>query len=349
MRPAEDRVDQRAGEAVQGRGAQQQLPPLRRLPAEHLGDQVGQRVLLPGRAGGQRAALPAVPEREAAEHQTGRPARGPVQHAGDGAVRGHGTGHGGEQLAGLVVGEPQVRLADLGQPAAGPQPGQPDRRLGAAGEHHPQRRRLVVEQELQALGHPAVGHLVQVVEDQQQWPRDVGQPVEQLGDGDAQRIDRRDGEGRQRAPGRLRCGPGQRRRQVGPEPGRVVVAAVQGQPGDRAADGAHPGGQQGGLAPAGARGDHGDRGATAVEEPGQPGPGHQGRGHRRHPGLGGEQGAGLGHGVHLPGRTVPGSTGWGPLRPDGCSRGTGAAGRGAAGRSGPRRRPPRSRSRDSRR
>jgi hypothetical protein len=44
--------------------------------------------------------------------------------------------------------EAQVGFAQLGQLAAGPQPGQRQRRVGAAGQHQPQAGRQVRQQEL---------------------------------------------------------------------------------------------------------------------------------------------------------------------------------------------------------
>ena len=140
------------------------------LPLEHLLGQVVQHVpVAAGERGHERrrhrrwprsdsaasckpAAQPSVRSASAATDASGRSAAGRVRSSS----------------AASVGGEPQVGRAQLGQLAAGPQPGQRQRRVAAAGQHHAQCRRQVVEQELQRRVHLRRADQVVVVEDQQQ-------------------------------------------------------------------------------------------------------------------------------------------------------------------------------------
>jgi hypothetical protein len=71
-----------------------------------------------------------------------------------------------EQLLGLGHGEPQVRLADLGQLAFQPQPVQPQPHTTPGGQHEPQARRRAQHQQLQ-LPQRVRAQLVHIVDQSQ--------------------------------------------------------------------------------------------------------------------------------------------------------------------------------------
>ncbi len=73
----------------------------------------------------------------------------------------------GEQLPRLGHGEPQIRLADLGQAAFQPQPVQPQPQVMPGGQHEPQVRRGPHNQQLQ-LPQRVGTQLVHVVDHQPQ-------------------------------------------------------------------------------------------------------------------------------------------------------------------------------------
>ena len=166
--------------------------------------------------------------------------------------------------AGMRVRSSRTRSSaapDLGQLAARPPPGQRQRGIGPAGDHHVQPRRQMVEQERHPVLHIARVDDVVVVEHQHDVARDGAQVVEQRG---KHRLDR----GR---PGRLQEGqrtladPGCRRPQrgdhIGPEGRGIVVAPVEREPRGQPLIGRpgrsrrQPLGEQCGLAEASGRGD----------------------------------------------------------------------------------------------
>ena len=103
-----------------------------------------------------------VAQRQRGEPERAGPALGVVPQAAGVLL---GERHAG-QLQHLRVSskrQRQRRLADLGQLVLQPQPPEPQRRVGARGDHEPQRRRRVV-QELVEVAVDRVGDLVEVVE-----------------------------------------------------------------------------------------------------------------------------------------------------------------------------------------
>src|SRR5262249_56899112 len=114
---------QLAVDPVQDGGAQQQPPNLFWLPVQHLGQQVlRHRPLGPGELGRQPPRVGVPGQRQRGQPQPRRPPLGPRHQR-----RRVGQVHPGrsEQLSRLGHGEPQVRLADLGQLPPHPQPVQP--------------------------------------------------------------------------------------------------------------------------------------------------------------------------------------------------------------------------------
>ena len=116
-----------------------------------------------------------------------------------------------EVRRGLVGREAQVGGADLDELAARPQPGQRQRRVGAAGDHQVQLRGQVLQQE----GHPVLDVArvddVVVVEHQHDVVREGAEVVEQRGE---DRFDRRAGAtaGARARPRRPRAPPSAARR-----------------------------------------------------------------------------------------------------------------------------------------
>ena len=188
--------------------------------------------------------------------------------------------------------EPQFRGAQLGQLPAGPQPGQGQGRVAAAGQRQVQPRRPVLKQEPQRFVHlPRADHVI-VIQDQQQLVRVrlAGYLVDQ---GRHQRLERR---WRRRPEQRAhpladpRPHPVQRGHRMPPEPGRIVVASIQRQPGHRVPNAPDPLGQQDGLAVPGRRAGQDEPSSPALVEPlRQPRARHQIRPQPRHVQLGRQQ------------------------------------------------------------
>ena len=199
----------------------------------------------------------------------------------------------GQQRRRLPRCEPQFRGAQLGQLPAGPQPRQGQRRVAAAGQRQVQPRRPVLEQEPERLVHRLRADHVIVIQDQQQrliCIRLAGYLVDQ---GRHQRLERRRrGRPEQRAHPLAdpRPHPVQRGHRMPPEPGRVVVASIQRQPGHWMPAAPDPLGQQDGLAVPGRRADQDQSASPALVEPlRQPRARHQIRPQPRHVQLGGQQ------------------------------------------------------------
>jgi hypothetical protein len=231
---AGDRVAQRPRQPLQHRGLQQQGTEWLRLAVQHLLGEVVQHVPV---AAGERRHEPGrvgmALQRQPGKLQTGDPPFGAGRQGGH-AVGGQVEPGGLAQQRGrLVLGEAQVALAHLGELAAGPQPGQRQRRVGAAGQHQPQAGRRALQQQ----GEAAVDRrrLDEVVVVQHQ--RQLSGPGDQLvDDGGHHRLQRgRLGPAQQRGEPLADRDPRpvQRGGDVAPEPHRVVVAGVQRHPGDR--------------------------------------------------------------------------------------------------------------------
>ena len=135
-----------------------------------------------------------------------------------------------QQDGGLVRSEPQIGGAQFGQLAAHPQPRQRQGRVGAAGHHHVQAGRRMLDQERQRLvDHRVLDHVV-VVQHQEQLVGLCGQLVDDLGDETFERS--RGGRAEQGgdARGEAWTDPIQRGGDVAPESHRIVVTLVQGEP-----------------------------------------------------------------------------------------------------------------------
>ena len=193
-----------------------------------------------------------------------------------------------EQLGGLRGREPQLGFAYFGQLAACPQPGQRQRRVAAAGQHHGYPGRPVLDQERERLVHLRRADQVVVIQDEQGLVR--SQVVDQRRD---QPLERR-GRGRAEQRGHPFAGPGagpvQRGHRVVPEPGRVVVPRVQRQPRGREPAAPGPISQQDRLAVPGRPADQDQPPRQApLQACRQPRPRDHARPRPRHMQLGGEQ------------------------------------------------------------
>jgi len=232
--PGTDGVAERARQPLQHRCLQQDVAQRRRLPVQHLLGQVVEHIPVAAREGGHKAGRVGVSiQREDGELQAGDPSLGAARDGGQAGRRQLQPGGLPQQGGGLLHGEAQVVLAQLGQLTAGPQPGQRQRRVGAAGQHQPQHRRRPIQQQ----GETGVDRwrLDELVVVQQE--RDLLGPGDQLVDeGGHDRLQRgRLGPAEQRGDPLANVDPRpvQRRDDIPPEPHRIVVSGIQRQPGDR--------------------------------------------------------------------------------------------------------------------
>ena len=235
-------------------------------------------------------------QRQRRQPQPGRPALGPLVQQRQCRFRQHHPGR-LEQRSRLLQGKPEIRAADFGQLALQPQPVQTEPRFPAGGEHYPQFRGPVPDQQLKLSQGLAGVQLVHVIDHQPDPVRQRAQVREQpLGRPAAAGICRRRGP-HQRSADRGAAQPVGHR---GPE--SLLVTPLCGDPGGavgqpRRAD---PRPQQRGLATPGGRRNLGDTGRC-------PEPGEQpvaedhpvaDRRGRREPGIGGRGWTGSCHDTH---------------------------------------------------
>ena len=213
------------------RGLQQEGLDTIGLTLQHLLDEVVDDVTIIAREAGDEAGHVVSPlHRQRRQLERGDPALGAGLQRGHVLRRQRQAHRLVEVRRGLIGREPQLGRADLDQLAARPQPGQRQRGIGPAGDHHVQPRRQMVEQERHPVLHIAGVDDVVVVEHQHDVARDGAQVVEQRGE---HRFDRLRRGGRQQGQ-RVLADPGCRRPQrgdhVGPEGREIVVAPVERQP-----------------------------------------------------------------------------------------------------------------------
>ena len=209
----------------------------------------------------------ALAQEHRGEPQAGGPALGPIEQDLD---LGGGELHvvAGQQLGGLVEGEAQLRGADLGQSLPDPRPVQRQRAVLAGGDHQPQLRHGMAQQERQRPEHLRIVDLVQVFQHEHHRAGKSGDPAgdpahEGLVDAGSGK-DRRErivvGDG----AGAAKCAD-----QVRPERGRTVVVAVQREPRDRSGRpaGLGPGRDEQGLARARPRDEQRDLAPGTLVQP----------------------------------------------------------------------------------
>ena len=92
------------------------------LPVQHLGHQVlGDCAVAAGELGDEPFGIRMPGQRQHGQPQPGRPALGPLVEQGGHVVGQHDAGR-GHEFPGLLLGEAQLRHADLGQLPGQPQP-----------------------------------------------------------------------------------------------------------------------------------------------------------------------------------------------------------------------------------
>jgi hypothetical protein len=291
--PAGDGVAQRSRQPLQDRRLQQKAADLIRLALQHFLGQIVKDVAVAAREGRHEPGhIGVLPKRQAGQLQPGHPPLGAGRQRRHSGLRQGGPGRLAQQRRRLLDGEAQLGGAQLGQLPAPPQPRQPQRRVSPAGQHQPQDRRPVLQQESERGVHRLGVDQLVVVQDQQHLARTglAGQLVDQ---GRHQPLEGRRGR-RAEQRGELPGDPGthlvQRGHHMAPEPRRVVVASVQRQPGDRPPALPGPVGQQSGLAEPGRSADqHQPPRQPLVESPGQPWAGQEARLQAWQVQLGGQQ------------------------------------------------------------
>ena len=272
--PTGERVAQVAAQLGEDGGGQQERADVVGLPVEDLFDEIVQDEAV---AAGERLdeagdlAVAAVAGGERRQLEAHRP---PL---GAGLERGHQVGRQPElhdvveEPVGLFGGEAQVAAADLDQLAAGTQPGQRQRRVGAGGHGEGDVWRQVLEQLSDDVVDTRIVDHVVVVERQHRGTGHQVEVVDQAGD-DRIRLERlRTLEPDERVGADLGHDGLHRCDEVAEEPAYVGVPGVQSQPGDavlRAAVGprGEPLGQQRRLAEAGRRRDQHQPGSVGRVE-----------------------------------------------------------------------------------
>ena len=266
-------------EAVEQRGPQEEGADLRGLATEHLGAEVVDDVPVVAReladellgVGGS-----ATPEGERGEVEACRPALGAFLEPSDGVVPQPEPVQVVQQRLRVLDREAEVRGVDLDELAPGPESRERQRGRRPRRDRELQHAGEVVDEGGDALLDLRVGDQVVVVEDQHDPVLRRGQLVAERREDVLDDVDPRRFEGGQGGRARVGVLGAQRLDEVGPEAHRVVVAAVEGQPGEAAGlgFGGVPLGQQGRLPPPGRCADHGELPRRARAEGEQPGPGH---------------------------------------------------------------------------
>jgi hypothetical protein len=196
---------------------------------------------------------------------------------------------GAQQLRGFLRREAQIARPQLHELAAGAQPGQRQRWVAAAGQHHVQRGRQVVEQELHRPVHLGRLDEVVVVDHQHHVVGGRGELVHQRGDDARERRARRAGHERADPLGEARAHAIEGGDDVAPVAHRVVVAGVERQPGHGPVVGPGPGGQEARLAETGGPAHQHQLAGARLQLPDEPGPRHPTRARVRWAQLGRQQ------------------------------------------------------------
>ena len=223
-------VAQSSREPVQHRDVEDEVPQPLRMPAEDLlGEVVPDEPVAPAEAVHEVVGVRSVGEGERGEVEGRGPALGPFDQLGEGVVR-EGDARAGDHLARLLRREGQVLGPELGQVVGHAQPPQPESGVGPGDDHHVGLLRQALHEELDLL--VACGQLdeVEVVEDEHQVVRHGRQRCHDR---------RQQGRGRLQAPAEHPRGfdegqhaprPFEGRGHVAPQPHRVVVAGIEGDP-----------------------------------------------------------------------------------------------------------------------
>ena len=264
--PVQHRLAQRPAHPLQHRGPGQEGPLPRGDPGQELRLHVlADEPVIPGdgdRRGPGRAAFPQAQRREI---QPDRPSLGPpVQFRHLIGVQRHLRR--AEQRGRLVAGQRQVSGADLGDPALGAQPRDPQRRLVPPGQRQPRAARHMIGQHRQRGPASGVVQRVHIIQDEHHRRRHRGERRPQPRDHHA---GHRTGRGRQRVehPPADRLHRIERFGHVGEQHLRVVICLVDRHPGERLPVALGPLRQQRGLPVAGRRDHRHDRTAVIARQP----------------------------------------------------------------------------------
>ena len=256
----EDRIAQRRGHPVEHRGPREELDVFRPQLGEVLRAQVVRHEPVVAAEARNCLQVGRRLERERGEVEPRGPAFGAcVQRAS--FVIGHLRPGGGEEQRGLAVRQRELGRPDLEQLAVCAEAGERERGLVAPGEHELRPGRHVQRKCVDRVDRARIGHLVHVVEDEDDRARDRGE----------RRAEPRDS----RRPERVAAGGDsaedvlvdrldlvQRRGDVAQDDDRVVVGSVEGHPCEAAAVARRPLHDQGRLAVA--------RRSDDADEPGVP-------------------------------------------------------------------------------
>ena len=211
-------------------------------------------------------------ERERREVEAGGPSFGPLDEIGQVSRGQLDAGHRLDQGGRLRAGEAQLAHPDLDHVADGPQPGERQPRVRPGDEHHQDGRRKMQQQGRQLLVAAGFPDDMEVVQHQDDWLGETGQPGDQFRD---HRVGDVRGPGPERPldvlAGELWAGSFQGGDDMPPQPAGIVITRVERQPGEPAAlDRAGPPlGHEGGLAEARGRVDQDELGRRRVGQPAQ--------------------------------------------------------------------------------
>ena len=187
-RAAGQQVGQLAVDPVEQRGAQQQILDVGRLAVQHLGQQVlSDGAVAAGKLRHEPLRIRVPGQRDRREPQARRPPLGPLVQQRRPGRRQRDT-RGVQQLAGLPLGEPQLRRADLGQLTGQAQLMQTHPEVAAGRDDGVRLRREVGQQAAELSDRLRRGQLVGIVDNEDdaitvlgelgQHPVDHGPPVE---------------------------------------------------------------------------------------------------------------------------------------------------------------------------
>ena len=177
-----------------------------------------------------------------------------------------------EQLTRLVGSERELGDTHLDERPSGTQRSESQRRIRACNDQHVRVRRTVPERVVDRRQAFLAGHRVQVVQDDDQLAAQRCHAVHQLVHRGLNRAARH-AEPLQRRPPEPRPNPIDRRRDVPPQPNRIVIAGIKRDPGHRSVEVCAPGSNRRRLAVAGRSRDERQRSVTAcVERPANPPP-----------------------------------------------------------------------------
>jgi hypothetical protein len=177
-RPAGQQIGQFTVDPLEQAGAQQQILDLVWLAFQHLGDQVlGDRAVAAGELGDEPRGVGVASQGDRREPQARGPSLRPLAQQRRAGLGQRDPG-GLEKLAGLALGEAQIRRADLGQLAGQAQPMQPQPQIATGGQDSVHMWRKVRQQLSELAERSRRVQLVEIVDDQRDAAARVGELAE---------------------------------------------------------------------------------------------------------------------------------------------------------------------------